>query len=124
MTTSVSLGEAELRRPAHHLRATIPSNAAHPRRRVCSPVPARPRGAAHHGAALPPDPRPALCDNLGALPASLRALSPATGEVLVTRDPTGYRRTGWIFWILAALLLLFIVLPLVVTIVQADGAGW
>ena len=39
----------------------------------------------------------------------------------VTRDPTGYRRTGWVFWALGGLLLIFIVLPLVVTIV--DG-GW
>lgn len=43
--------------------------------------------------------------------------------MLVTRDPNGYRRTGWIFWILAALLLIFIVLPLAVTIVQGGWGG-
>jgi molybdate/tungstate transport system permease protein len=41
----------------------------------------------------------------------------------VTRNPTGYRRTGWIFWILAALLLIFIALPLIVTIVNGGWGG-
>jgi molybdate/tungstate transport system permease protein len=41
----------------------------------------------------------------------------------VRGDPTGHRRTVWIFWILAALLLLFIVLPLVVTIVDGGWSG-
>lgn len=39
----------------------------------------------------------------------------------MSRDPTGFRRTGWIYWTAGALLLLFLALPLVVTVV--DG-GW
>ncbi len=41
----------------------------------------------------------------------------------MTRDPTGYRRTGWIFWALGGLLLIFLVLPLVVTIVNGGWSG-
>jgi molybdate/tungstate transport system permease protein len=41
----------------------------------------------------------------------------------VSRDPTGYRRTGLLFWVLGAVLVVFIVLPLVVTIVRGGWGG-
>lgn len=39
----------------------------------------------------------------------------------MTREPTGYRSAGWISWIAGAILLLFLLLPLVATI---WGSGW
>lgn len=41
----------------------------------------------------------------------------------MTTDPTGYRRTGWVFWALGGLLLLFVVLPLAVTIIDGGWSG-
>jgi molybdate/tungstate transport system permease protein len=41
----------------------------------------------------------------------------------VSRDPTGYRRTGIVFWALGGLLLIFLVLPLIVTIVNGGWSG-
>jgi len=39
----------------------------------------------------------------------------------VTREPTGRRSIGWISWVLGGLLLLFLLVPLVVTV---WGGGW
>jgi molybdate/tungstate transport system permease protein len=41
----------------------------------------------------------------------------------LTRDPTGYRRTGWIYWLAGALLLLFLILPLIATLVNGGWSG-